>query len=533
MQTLTRSRDGRAVDLENRPARLYLRLVFTEAAGPPRPDTVWPVPVGQGLVLGRAPEAGGDVALALPDDGWASRTHARVSRLEDGDALRVDDLGSRNGTYVDGQRVAGAAHLAENQVLQVGSALFVVGGEDDDEDHLKPPPVDFACRGPLMRALWRRVLRLAHSDVSVLLLGEMGTGKTRLARLIHENGARARAPFVHHNCSALPRNLEEATLFGVVANFIPQVKAQEGLVTRAGRGTLFLDELADLPEPAQAKLLDAFDPTEPSYVAVGGAQRLETRCRLISATNRDVFRLARRGVLRQDLLSRLVVGQIEVPPLRARREDLLFLFDAALRRAGHPGVAAAVRTVEAASALLLAQWVENVRGLESLAQRVALGERLTPEMVRTHADRGIGDATVPEIPAVRATPSGPVAAVAAPSAPPPPGIAPTGPPPVGPAIDTPAWPPSPAELLDLLAKHNWEIKAAAESIDRRRETLSRLVKSTFGGREEMNKAWRVYQASGRAPDAATVDHVHTLFFDRAGDPAVEAARNLWRTRGQA
>ena len=235
MDTLTRSRDGGAVRPDATPQRLYLRLVFTEAEGSPRPDSVWVVAPGPGLVVGRAPEPGpGEAALALVDDGWASRAHARVTRVPEGAALRVDDLGSRNGTFVDGQRVTGAAHLTIAQVLQVGSALFVVGALDEDEEALKPPPPDFACRGALMRALWSRVLRLAHSDVSVLLLGEMGTGKTRLARLIHEQGARARAPFVSHNCSALPRNLEEATLFGVVANFIPQVKAQDGLITRAG-----------------------------------------------------------------------------------------------------------------------------------------------------------------------------------------------------------------------------------------------------------------------------------------------------------
>ncbi|MCB9547095.1 MAG: sigma 54-interacting transcriptional regulator [Myxococcales bacterium] len=442
---------------------LALRLVFAERADGLPLDRL--VPIGPaGLTLGRAPEAAG-ATLPLPGDGWASRTHARVSPR--GEALLVEDLGSRNGTSVDGRRVAGSAPLAPGQVLQVGSALFVCDTLDDDTP---PPPAGFAARDAPMRALWQRMVRLADSDVSVLILGELGGGKTHIARLLHDLGPRAGRPFVAHNASALPRNLEEATLFGVVGGFIPTVKAQDGLIARAADGTFFLDELAELPEPAQAKLLDAFDPREPSYLAVGGSRRLPTRCRLITATNRDVFVLARTGALRHDLLSRLAVGQITVPPLRARRSDILPLFQAALARAGAPTLGPA--RMEEAQALLLARWTENVRGLETLAQRVALGEPLTVGLIQSHADRGATPVASP-------TPAPPAAAPAAPEAP---------------------WPPNRAELLTLLAQHAWEIKAAAEAIGRRRETLSRLVTTLFGGRDAAQEAWRAWQRTGHPPE---------------------------------
>ncbi|MEZ4473737.1 MAG: sigma 54-interacting transcriptional regulator [bacterium] len=360
-------------------------------------------------------------------------------------------------------------------MLQVGSALFVCDVEEAEEGDDPPPPTDFAARDAPMRALWRRMVRLADSDASVLILGELGGGKTRIAHLLHQLGPRRGRPFVAHNASALPRNLEEATLFGVVAGFIPTVKAQDGLISRAGDGTLFLDELAELPEPAQAKLLDAFDPREPSYLAVGGSRRLPTRCRLITATNRDVFVLARTGALRHDLLSRLAVGQLTVPPLRERRSDILPLFNAALARAG--AADRGVTRMEEALALLLARWTENVRGLETLAQRAALGEPLTVELIRSHADRGAGEAA-PAPP--------PASVVAVPAAPP-----------ASPAAAP--WPPNRAELVGLLAEHGWEIKAAAEAIGRRRETLSRLVTTLFGSREAAQEAWRAWQRTGIPP----------------------------------
>ena len=396
MTTLTRPTGGPVGGDAPAAATLYLRRVYTEVASAGI-DAVYPVTLGQSLVFGRAPGAGPG-AVAVPDDAWSSRRHAEVSLDPGASGLVVTDLGSRNGTYVAGRRITEPTPAPAGQVLQVGGSVYVVGLELPEAEDLPAPPPGFACASWQMRRLWARALRLAADDCAVLLTGEMGTGKTRLARLIHDHGPRRDRPFVAHNCSAIPTNLEEATLFGVVGGFIPGVKAQTGLLSRAGGGTLFLDELADLPERAQARVLDAFDPNGPSYLAVGGTRRQSTDCRLISATNRDVFQLAAAGVIRHDLLSRMVVGQIEVPPLRERREDLLGMFAAALQRAGVADLGAAVTSAEIAQALLLAGWVENVRGLESLARRVALGEGLTPELVSAHADRAGATAQRPRHP---------------------------------------------------------------------------------------------------------------------------------------
>ncbi|TNF34027.1 MAG: FHA domain-containing protein, partial [Deltaproteobacteria bacterium] len=389
--TRTRPRrpgDGPSTAGDGGPRGLYLRLVFSEPRQPLDDDTldavVW-LDVGR-RVVGRGPDGERDVAI--PWDAWSSRRHAAVSMFHFGEdrAVLVEDLSSSNGTFVDGVRVApGAQAVARvGQVVRIGSTLFVIGEGPRSGPPAALPP-GWHARSPAMAELWTRARSIAASDDPALLLGEPGTGKTRLARLLHEASARAGGPFVPMNASAIPLHLEEATLFGVASGFIPSVKRKDGLLTLARGGTLFLDELADMSAPAQAKLLDAFDPLHRSYLPVGASARQPTECRLVCATNRDVFALASRGELRQDLLSRLAVGQLRVPPLRERREDILPMYWAA--SAGLDAKRSAL-SAEAAEALLLARWTENVRGLESLVRRVAHGLALTPESIREHADRG-------------------------------------------------------------------------------------------------------------------------------------------------
>ena len=467
LETLPRShvRNARADERGEAP-QYYIRAVFSEA-GPvgSLPGLAELIPFGpsmpnrgpeRAVVLGRRPAAELR-GVAIAGDGSMSCQHTRVElrTLGGSPALMVEDLGSRNGTWVDGRRVQGGpVPLRAGSVLRLGGTVFVAGSAPLKTrarllaDH--PLPAGVIAESWAVLSLWERIVRLALSNAGVLFLGEMGTGKTRFARLLHEASPRRVQPFLAHNCAAIPLNLEEATLFGVVGGFIPGVKERSGLLVTAGRGTLFLDELADMPRVAQAKLLDAFDPTDPSFLPVGGNRRLPTRCRLVSATNRDVFQLAREGVVRQDLLSRLVVAQLTVPPLRERREDLLALFGAA---------GGTVSSAEVAEELLLARWVENVRGLETLATRVTLGEPLDSELIRGHANRGGGPSDAPA-PREDVTERGLI------------------------------WPPEPDELLELLARHQWSIKDSAAAIGTRRETVSRLVKATFGSKQAAQAAWR-------------------------------------------
>lgn len=467
---------------------IYLRLVYAEALAWDAREihrTVRFSGTEAGtLLIGRAPVArDGSRVLGIPYDSWASRRHAqlRLLRLGDEDGIIVEDLGSRNGTYIDGHRLHSPTLARPGQILRVGSTIFVVARAPMEEaerlQRKNPAAPDFDTRSWCALQLWDQLSSLARSNEPVLLLGEVGTGKTRLARNLHRLSAQSAGPFISYNCSAIPHNLEEATLFGVVGGFIPTVKEKKGWLTLAAGGTLFLDELADMPLLAQAKMLDAFDPTEPSYVPVGGTRRVPTTCRLVSATNRDVFSIANQGLLRHDLLSRLVVAQVTVPALRDRREDLLAIYTSALERAG--GLfegKPVVPNAEVAETMLTARWVENVRGLESLARRAAIGETVSSAVVRKHADRAVGERvpTTPGIPVAQAarTLTAPARTVTAPARA---GSIPTL------MSGRPIWPPNQAELLKLLADHDWNVTVVADVLHKRRETVQRLIKKLFGG----------------------------------------------------
>ena len=174
---------------------------------------------------------------------------------------------------------------------------------------------------PAMKRVLETVDRVTSLPSHVLITGESGTGKELVARAIHERGERARAPFVPINCAAIPEPLLESELFGHVRGaFTGAVDNKEGLLRTAGEGTIFFDELGDMPLPIQAKLLRAIESRE--IQPVGSTRRVEIQARVVAATHRDLRAEARAGRFREDLYYRLAVVEIHVPPLRERREDI-------------------------------------------------------------------------------------------------------------------------------------------------------------------------------------------------------------------
>jgi DNA-binding NtrC family response regulator len=246
----------------------------------------------------------------------------------------------------------------------------------------------FQCEA--MKTVVRTVRRVAPSDVSILITGESGTGKEVIADLIHASSTRAAGPLIKINCAALPRELIESELFGSVKGaFTGAHSDREGLFRQAESGTLLLDELSEMPIDTQSKLLRVLQ--EKEVRPVGGRTSYKTDCRIIAATNRKPEDAIRDGKLREDLFYRISAVSVHLPPLRERREDILPLANAFLKRFS----AQANRDItgfspEAAERLRMFDWPGNVRQLQNEVQRAVL---LCEEKIVDGADLSITSAT--------------------------------------------------------------------------------------------------------------------------------------------
>ncbi|HJZ84602.1 MAG TPA: sigma 54-interacting transcriptional regulator [Polyangia bacterium] len=251
---------------------------------------------------------------------------------------------------------------------------------------------------PFARML-ETIERVAPNDVTVLLLGETGTGKELAARALHEGSPRAERPLVAVNCAALPENLVESELFGHEPGaFTGAHKRKIGRIEQASGGTLFLDEIGDLPAGAQAKLLRALQ--ERVIERVGGTEPIRVDIRLIAATNQDLEAGMAKRSFRRDLFFRLNVVAITLPPLRERPEDILLLADHFLRRAEERMGKSGIRlNAHAHETLLRYPWPGNVRELENLCTRlVALAQSsavLGPEHLNLFIVDELADSPLP------------------------------------------------------------------------------------------------------------------------------------------
>jgi DNA-binding NtrC family response regulator len=227
-------------------------------------------------------------------------------------------------------------------------------------------------QSPAMRAAVRTVERVASSDVSVLITGESGTGKEVVADLLHSLSARNKGPFIKINCAALPRELIESELFGSVKGAYTGAQAdREGLFRQAEGGTLMLDELSEMPVDTQSKLLRVLQ--EKEVRPIGGRTSYKTDCRLIAATNRKVEDAIKDGKLREDLYYRISAISIALPALRERREDILPLANAFLKRfSAQANCVLSGFSPEAAELMRRHDWPGNVRQLQNEVQRAVL-----------------------------------------------------------------------------------------------------------------------------------------------------------------
>ncbi len=266
-------------------------------------------------------------------------------------------------------RVLGAARRHHDD----RAALSLLGGE---------PNGGLLAFAPNMLAAIAHARRFASASVPLLVLGETGTGKEKLARLVHLSSPRAQGPFVAINCAAIPESLMESELFGHERGaFTGATGERMGLFETAGGGTLFLDEIGELPAQLQAALLRALQ--EKTIRKVGSSREIGVDVRIVAATHRDLEALVREGRFRQDLLFRLNVATVKLPPLRDRPDDVLPLARVFAHKASREfGVPFGGLGRAAEKALLRHSWTGNVRELENSIQRsllLAAGERILPE----------------------------------------------------------------------------------------------------------------------------------------------------------
>lgn len=226
-------------------------------------------------------------------------------------------------------------------------------------------------RSPKMRELYRHMEKAAQLDITVLLTGESGTGKTYIAREIHRLSPRACEAFIPVSCPALPRELLESELFGHERGaFTGATAARAGRFEQASKGTIFLDEIGDLPGELQPKLLTVLQDQE--FFRVGGNRILQTEARIIAATNIDLQARVADGRFREDLYYRLNILELHLPPLRERTEDLPGLVHTILNRiSAKRGVEPWTLTQAASEVLGHHQWPGNIRQLENVLERAS------------------------------------------------------------------------------------------------------------------------------------------------------------------
>jgi transcriptional regulator with GAF, ATPase, and Fis domain len=339
--------------------------------------------------------------------------------------------------------------------------LVVLRPADESTIEASGPIAGFGliARSKAMAHVFRLIDTLQHSEATVLITGDSGTGKEVMARIIHAHSPRQRGPFVAFNAAALPGELLESELFGHVRGaFTGAVRDRVGRFEAADDGTLFLDEVGDVPMHLQVKLLRVLQ--EHTYERVGDSQSRRTNARIIAATNRNLRRAVAEGTFREDLYYRLRVFPIEVPPLRARREDIEPIARLLLSRAGARAGRALQLSPDAVRVLLTHTWPGNVRELENaleFAATVCQGqtlqpEDLPPEILEGAARAGAGETSEPPRGASRP----------------------------GPGRELPAGQPSSPErdrVVRALEAHRWSRVEAAQALGMSRSTLWRRMRA--------------------------------------------------------
>ncbi len=409
-------------------------------------------------------------AICVPEQA-VSRQHARFSSIED--AWILTDLGSRNGTIVNGEFIREHAlqHLDE---VRVGDALFkfVESGAERYTTYRidgatfterKSKHISELVGGAQIDAIAADIERIAPTELSCLVLGETGTGKEVVARSLHRLSNR-KGSFQAINCAAIPHNLLESELFGYRRGaFSGADRDKPGLIKLADNGTLFLDEIGDMPLEAQAKLLRVLQARE--VFPLGGTTPEKVDIRVVCATHRNLRSLVQSEKFRGDLFARLNEHTVRLPTLRERKEDVFRLCNSFAARFGHTGT---TFTFSAMVAMIHYDWPFNVRELESCIKRA-----LALTVTRDAAGKLIVD--VPHLPEQLAESMKSYAdrkREMTPSLLPPSSLPISG----GPTSPRRAATPTEEELRELLTRHHGNIAAVGRELGKERMQIHRWLK---------------------------------------------------------
>ena len=318
-----------------------------------------------------------DLVIADPT---ISRFHCRLAR--EGGAWRIVDSGSTNGTRVDGVKVV-TAELEREVVLSIGDSLLRIKPDGQGAEVSIPIVETFGGligTSPAMQRLFELLARVAASDIDVLIQGESGTGKELVATELVQRSPRAQGPLVVVDCGSISPSLVESELFGHVRGaFTGAERDREGAFEAADGGTVFLDEIGELPLELQPKLLRALEAREVRRVGQTKARRVDVR--VIAATHRDLEREVNRGRFREDLYYRLAKVAVRVPPLRDRIEDLPLLVRSFLAAMDNNGIEKFFDRLFSPSVLAdMAEydWPGNVRELRNFVERSTVLDDVPP-----------------------------------------------------------------------------------------------------------------------------------------------------------
>ena len=366
------------------------RLIIEQAGGEPIDFTLAGV-----VTVGRG--ATNDVAL---EDPAASRRQSLIRADEDG--FLVSDLGSANGTFLNATRVLAPARLESGDLITIGSTRLTFVS-DRSRETVDEGPADDSTRvredarsgGVLLGAsaamedLFHLIEKASASPLPTLIEGETGTGKELVARAIHQSSRHGKGPFLAVNCAAVPENLLESELFGHRRGaFTGATGDHEGLFEAAQGGTVFLDELGEMPLAMQPKVLRVLQ--EGELTRIGEIRPRKVEFRLVAATNRDLLHEVEHGTFRGDLFYRISAFPIHIPALRERRDDIPILVESFLSLAARrQGKRVGPVSEPALRALIEFDWPGNVRELQNEVQRAvalastgdAIGiEHLSPKL---------------------------------------------------------------------------------------------------------------------------------------------------------